>query len=110
MTVGRRAHDRLGRDGRAPRTAVIGDPAEVRLTLLATGRFISIFPDSVLRFCAKRPALKVLAIKQALSQVPVGIVTLKNRTIRPLAQLFIANSREVAKQLARRRDRQRNAR
>jgi DNA-binding transcriptional LysR family regulator len=97
-----------GADLEYPRTAVIAEPAEVRMTLLATGRFISIFPDSVLTFSPKHPELKVLPIKQALSRVPVGIVTLKNRTIGPLAQLIISGAREVASQLAKRRDRQRN--
>jgi len=34
--------------------------------------------------------------------VPVGIVTLKNRTLSPVAQLFIEHAREVAKPLAMR--------
>jgi hypothetical protein len=34
-----------------------------------------------------------------LSRVPVGIITLKNRTVSPLARQFIESSREVAKQL-----------
>jgi DNA-binding transcriptional LysR family regulator len=88
-----------------PRTAVVAEPAEVRIILLATGRFISIFPDSVLKFSGKRPELKILPIKQPLSRVPVGIVTLKNRTVGPLAQLVISTSREVARQLAKQRDR-----
>ena len=35
--------------------------------------------------------------------MPVGIVTLKNRTLSPVAQLFIDCAREVAKPLARRK-------
>src|SRR5262249_444044 len=81
-----------------PRTHVIGEPAELRIRLLATGRFVTMFPDSVMRFSAMRPELKVLPVKQALGSMPVGIVTLKNRTISPLAQMFINTSREVAKQ------------
>jgi hypothetical protein len=70
-----------------PRATVITEPADVRISLLATGRFISIFSDAVLRFSARRPELKVLPMNQALSRVPVGIVTLKNRTLSPLTQL-----------------------
>ena len=33
--------------------------------------------------------------------VPIGIVTLKNRRLSPVAQLFIERAREVAKPLAR---------
>jgi len=35
--------------------------------------------------------------------VPVGIVTLKNRTLSPVARLFIALARDVAKPLAKRK-------
>jgi hypothetical protein len=48
-----------------------------------------------------RTELKVLPVRQALTRVPVGIVTLKNRTLSPLAQLFIDDAREVAKPLAK---------
>jgi DNA-binding transcriptional LysR family regulator len=82
---------------------VIGEPLEVRISLLATGRFISIFPASVFRFSARSPELKVLRVKQSLSHVPVGIVTLKNRALSPIAQLFINTAREVAKPLAKRK-------
>ena len=84
-----------------PRTTVIGAPADLRMSLLATGRFISIFPDSVYRFSARRPELQVLPVKQSLGHAPVGIVLLKNRTISPLAQLFISSCIELAKQLAK---------
>jgi DNA-binding transcriptional LysR family regulator len=87
-----------------PSATVIAEPAELRISLLANGRFISIFPDSVLRFSARRRELKVLNIDEPLGHVPVGIITLKNRTISPLAQLFIAGSRELMKQIEKRRD------
>jgi DNA-binding transcriptional LysR family regulator len=86
-----------------PRTTVVGGPSEIRMSLLATGRFISIFPESVLSFSASRPELKVLPVKQSLGRVPVGIVTLKDRTISPLTQMFISNCREIAKQMAKKR-------
>jgi NifB/MoaA-like Fe-S oxidoreductase len=49
-------------------------------------------------------------MKQQLSRLPVGIITLRNRTISPLAQEFIESSREVAKQLMKERDSGRNVR
>jgi DNA-binding transcriptional LysR family regulator len=84
-----------------PRATVIVDPFEVRISLLASGRFISIFSSAL---SARRPDLKVLPVKQPLMRVPVEIVTLKNRTISPPAQLFIDSSREIAKQLVKRKD------
>ncbi len=71
------------------------------MSLLVTGRFISIFPDAVLKFSGKRGALKVLPVKQRLGRVPIGIVTLKNRTITPVARLFIESARKLAKTLSR---------
>ena len=90
-----------------PRTTVIAEPADVRISLLATGRFISIFTDSMLQFSAGHPELKVLPVRQSLGHVPVGAVTLQNRTPSPLAQLFIDTSREIAKLLPRRKQRRR---
>jgi len=84
-----------------PHTTVVAEPAEVRMTLVATSRFISIFPDAVLKFSDKRNLLKVLAVKQRLGRLPIGIVTLKNRTIGPVAQLFSDAARKVAKTFVR---------
>ena len=84
-----------------PRATVVTVPAEVRISLLATGRFLTIVPASVLRFPTRRPEIKVLPVELPMTRVPVGIVTLKNRTLSPVAQLFIEHAREVAKQLAK---------
>ena len=72
---------------------------EVRMSLLATGRFLTVFPASALRFPAGHSGLKVLPIALPLASVPNGIVTLKNRTLSPVAQLVIESAREVAKPL-----------
>jgi DNA-binding transcriptional LysR family regulator len=82
-----------------PRASVIAELADVRTSLLMTGRFISIFPDSILRLPARRPELKAISIKQPLISVPVGIVTLKNRAIGSLAKMFIDVSRDLAKEV-----------
>lgn len=91
-----------------PHTAVIG-PAEVRASLLATGRFVSIVPNSGLRLSPGRSELKVLPVKHAFSSAPVGIVTLKNRTVSPVVQLFTASCRELAEQCGNEKDSKRNA-
>jgi DNA-binding transcriptional LysR family regulator len=82
-----------------PRTTVIADSGDVRMNLLTTGRFLTIGPNSAYKFSASRPALQVLPIKQPLGHAPVGVVTLRNRTLSPIAQLFIKNCREAAKLL-----------
>ena len=86
-----------------PRTTVVADSPEVRISLLATGRFLTIFPASVLRFPTRRSEIKVLPVELPMARVPNGIVTLKNRTLSPVARLFIEHAREVAKTLAKKK-------
>jgi DNA-binding transcriptional LysR family regulator len=83
-----------------PRATVFAVSYEARLSLLATGRFLSIFPVSAVRF-PRRPDIKVLPAKLRVSRPPNGIAILKNRTLSPVARLFIEHAREVAKPLAK---------
>jgi DNA-binding transcriptional LysR family regulator len=83
-----------------PRRSVVAALPEIRISLLTTGRFLTIFPTSVLKLPNKRSDIRVLPVKVPVSRVPVGIVTLKNRTLSPVARLFIDSAREVAKLLA----------
>jgi DNA-binding transcriptional LysR family regulator len=85
-----------------PRTTVLAAPPGVRLNLVATGRFLTIVQISALRL-SKRPEIKILPVKLQHVPVPVGIITLKNRTLSSVVQLFIDDAREVAKPLARRK-------
>lgn len=84
----------------APRARVLAVSYEMRLSLLSTGRFLAIFPASASKFSTWRPEIKVLPVKLPLARPPNGIVVLKNRTLSPVAQLFINAAREAAKKLA----------
>jgi len=86
-----------------PRATVFTIAPEARISLVATGRFLSIVPTYILRFPRRRPDIKVLPVKLSIDRVPFGIVTLRNRTLSPVAQLFIECAREVAKTLAMRK-------
>jgi DNA-binding transcriptional LysR family regulator len=79
-----------------PRRTVCTAPADVRINLLATGRFLTIFAASVLKFTNTRPDLKVLPVELPLAPIPTGVVTLATRSLSPVAQLFIAGARAVA--------------
>ena len=85
-----------------PRTTVFSDSPHVRMALVHTGRFLSIFPASALRFPAKHPEIRDLPVELPETRVPTGIVTLKSRTLGPVARLFVEHAREVAKPLAKR--------
>ena len=86
-----------------PRASVTAASLQLQNTLLATGRFLTILPGAMLHFSMKRLSLKILPVRLRMEARPVGIVTLKNRTLSPVAQLFINCAREIAKPLAKRK-------
>jgi DNA-binding transcriptional LysR family regulator len=84
-----------------PRQTVVSASIQLFNALLATGRFLGVLSDSTLRLSGKRMALKALPVEFSICPGPVGIVTLKDRTVGPAAQLFIDHARKVAKPLAK---------
>jgi DNA-binding transcriptional LysR family regulator len=83
-----------------PRAQMISFSLPLHYHLLATGRFLTMLPHSMLRF-GKHLPLKLLPVELTENPYPIAIITLKNRTLSPLAQLFIECAREVAKPLAK---------
>jgi DNA-binding transcriptional LysR family regulator len=65
--------------------------------LAATGRYVTLLPTSILHFNGKNLALKALPVRLPAQPRPVGIVTLKRRTMNPVAELFIECARNVVK-------------
>jgi DNA-binding transcriptional LysR family regulator len=82
-----------------PQQALTSFSMQLRLHLLATGRFLTILHGSVLRFNAKPWSLKALPIDLLIRPMPIAIFTLKNRSLSPVVQLFIEHAREVAKSM-----------
>jgi DNA-binding transcriptional LysR family regulator len=83
-----------------PAITVVSPSTVVRLALVAEGRFLTIASEAALRWVGRDMPVTALPIDVADFRNPVGIVTLKNRTLTPVAQLFIDCAREVAKPLA----------
>jgi DNA-binding transcriptional LysR family regulator len=101
-SVGSLVADAVRASGLAmPRVAVTTTTAHLLFQLLETGRYVGHFGDGLLHFYAGRFALKKLPIELPVEPFAVAIVALKNRTISPVAQLFIDCAREVAKPLAK---------
>jgi DNA-binding transcriptional LysR family regulator len=75
----------------------------MRMSLMATGRFLTILPRSVLRYPRKHPFIQELRVELPITDGPIGIVTLRNRTLSPVTRLFVECAREIATPLPRRR-------
>jgi DNA-binding transcriptional LysR family regulator len=88
---------------KVPASTVIASAVPMRNALLASGRFLTIVPSSLLRFSGHEPTAKPLPIELPIARRPIGAMTLKNRMLNPLAQLFIDCARDLAKQLAKRK-------
>ena len=83
-----------------PRERVNASSILLRNHLLATGRFLTVLPESVLRYNAKQWSLKALPVDLGVKPRSVAIVTLKNRTVSPVVQLFVEHVRAVAKTMS----------
>lgn len=85
---------------KAPQVSVASFSIHLRHHLVGDGDFVTALPRSVLRLGGDRHALKELPITLSDQPSPVAIVTLRNRTLGPAAQLFIECAREVATGIA----------
>ena len=84
-----------------PAKTVIAISVHLQLGLLATERFFTMFPGSLMQFGASRLSIMGLPIALPVRALPIGILTLKGRTISPAASLFIEAVRSVASSFAR---------
>jgi len=82
---------------RAPRISLMTLSVHLRTNMLASGHFITTFPSSVARLHADRFSLKVLPVQLPIRPWPVAIVTLKNRTLSPGVERFIAHVRNFTR-------------
>jgi DNA-binding transcriptional LysR family regulator len=81
----------------APRIALKTLSTHLRANLVASGEFIAPFPNSVLTFYADRFSLKALPVALSNQPWPVAILTLKNRTLNPVVELFLAHLRNFVR-------------
>jgi len=69
--------------------------------MLADGRFVGISFDGSLRFDTHGPPLKVLPVEIPFPPLPISIVVLRDRTISPVAPLFVECARDITHPLAK---------
>jgi DNA-binding transcriptional LysR family regulator len=84
-----------------PRRSAVCGSLQFTYAMMATGRYLGMFPASLLRFSGERFAIRVLSITLPVTPPPVAVVTLRNRTIHPAARLVIECIRAVVEPLAR---------
>jgi DNA-binding transcriptional LysR family regulator len=83
----------------APKICSITYSVHLRASLSATGPFLTALPISMLRSNASRYSVKILPVDLPPRPWPVAIVSLKNRTLSPVAQLFVDHVRAFAKSM-----------
>ena len=80
-----------------PAATVLTVSLHLYMRVIETGRWLGLVPASVMRFGGKQLRIKALPVKLLSPPAPVGIVTIKDRTLTPLAERFIDCARKVAK-------------
>ncbi len=83
-----------------PRRSATVSAAQINSNLVAKGHFLGVLGTVYLHFNPARDSLKVLPVEIPIPLM-VSIVTLKGRTLSPVAQLFIDCLRETTKPLAK---------
>jgi DNA-binding transcriptional LysR family regulator len=83
-----------------PRATLVTHSHNMRNRLLAMGRFLTLLPRSALKLPGKHPSIKALPVELTNARGTIGIVTLRNRSLSPLAELFIKTMRTITKPLA----------
>jgi DNA-binding transcriptional LysR family regulator len=86
---------------RVPRASVVSTSIHIANRLLPTGDYLTAIPESVLHFGVMGKKIRALPVDFPSRPRPTAVVTLKNRTLSPAANLFIVVARSVAKPLAR---------
>jgi len=79
-----------------PSATVVTVSLHLYMRMIETGRWLGFVPASVMRFGGKGMHLKILPVKVSSPPAPVGFITVKDRTLTPLAERFIECTRKVA--------------
>jgi DNA-binding transcriptional LysR family regulator len=79
-----------------PSATVLTVSLHLYMRLIETGRWLGLVPASVMRFGGKRMQIKVLPVKISPPPAPVGFITVKNRSLTPLAERFMDCARKIA--------------
>ena len=79
-----------------PKNLILSGSLNLRYSLLATGRYLTVMPSTVLKFCPGRGAVKALPVELPRWPIPTVVATLRHRALSPVAKLFIERARELS--------------
>ena len=82
-----------------PRNLILSGSLNLRYTLLATGRYLTVMPSTVLKFCPGRGAVKALPVELPSWPIPTVVATLRHRALSPVAELFIERAHQLSAKL-----------
>jgi DNA-binding transcriptional LysR family regulator len=96
---GKVVNEAFCRQGLEVSPAVVSSTIPLRTSLLMTGPYLSMVPRIVSQFAPKSRLLKVLSVNLPGTERPLALLTLKNRTLNPLAERFAESVRAEVKLL-----------
>jgi DNA-binding transcriptional LysR family regulator len=82
-----------------PSRLIFSGSLNLRYSLLATQRYLTVMPMTILRLCPGRGAVKALPVDLPSWEQPTVIATLRGRELSPVGDLFRQQAREVASKL-----------
>jgi DNA-binding transcriptional LysR family regulator len=76
-----------------PRTSVVTPSLQMRVSLMSSGPQLSLLPSVMLRFAGEQHAVSVVRVALPETERPIGLVTLKGRSISPVLDTFLDQAR-----------------
>ena len=83
-----------------PQAHALSNSLNLRYALLATGRFVTMMPASMVRLGRIPPTLKVLPIDVGRWPAPTVIVRMPGRSLSPAVDIFLDTLRDLSKPLS----------
>lgn len=82
-----------------PPRLILSGSLNLRYCLLATGRYLTVIPMTILRLCPGRGAVKALPVTLPPWGMPTVLASLRRRELSPMARVFSEQAHEVASTL-----------
>jgi DNA-binding transcriptional LysR family regulator len=78
-----------------PQIGLMTHSLQLRMSLAASGPYITVLPDYIRSLSGLHRSIKILPIDLPASPDPLSIITLKNRKVSPVVDLFIDHVRRI---------------